>query len=102
MMITMFMAIKNMNIATGLRGITNSVSSEQYERLIFLLNNTNLQSKVETASCSRTRGGAEITKPILSQTMAYQATSDDATRIIEELASRRMIGLANGKRIVSS
>lgn len=77
MMITMFMAIKNMNIATGLRGITNSVSSEQYERLIFLLNNTNLQSKVETASCSRTRGGAEITKPILSQTMAYQATSDD-------------------------
>lgn len=68
---------KNMNIATGLGGVTDGLSNEQYEKLIFLLNNTQLSNKCANTSCSGTGGGAEVIRPIVIQTMAYQATSND-------------------------
>ncbi|KAI5654453.1 hypothetical protein M9H77_31640 [Catharanthus roseus] len=52
----------SMNMTIGVSGITNGLTNEQYEKLIFLLKNIQLQG----------------TSPVVNQTMAYQATSNDA------------------------
>ncbi|KAI5670474.1 hypothetical protein M9H77_10838 [Catharanthus roseus] len=62
----------------GVGGITDGLTNEQYEKLMFLLNNTQLQGNIASTGGSGTRAGGGVVQPVVNQTMAFQATSNDA------------------------
>lgn len=59
----------DVNLSMEASGVANGLSNEQFQKLTFLLNNT--QSNVVSADYSGTRTGRGVVKPIVSQAIAY-------------------------------
>ncbi|KAI5654502.1 hypothetical protein M9H77_31689 [Catharanthus roseus] len=71
----------SLNMTMGVDSVANGLTNEQYEKLMFLVKNTQLQGNIASAGGSGTRAGERVVQPVVNQTMAYQATSNDALGI---------------------